>query len=145
MSNTSENSDVEQMGLHERLQLLKAINGVGGGREKAADDEPYAIFTDGEHADREFRRIPRPSYGQRKAVEEIRVKAKIVDEEVKEAICDELGWEAETKADESLSMMEYHKQILPLICREELPEDWDIENVSGYEVQRMLEDFLLGT
>jgi hypothetical protein len=120
------------------------LNGVTQGRKAAPDDEEYALFTTGDFNDRQFRRIPKPSYSQRIAVEEIRIKATVVSDEVKEAICKELGWK-EDKITDELSMMEYHEQILPLITRESLPGGWGIEDVSSYEAQRMLQDFLLGT
>jgi hypothetical protein len=144
MSNGSEN--IDDMGFEDRLALIKAMNGISDGQqqEPAADDETYAIFTDGDYAGREFKRIAKPSYGQRKNVEKIRIKTASVSPSVKDAICDELGWDKDDVTEE-LPMIEYHKQILPLITREDLPEGWNIEDVSSYEVTRMLHDFLLGT
>lgn len=148
MSNGSESLDKEIEGdltFEQRLQLAKVFQGIGGQEGPPPDDETYAIFTSGDHAGKEFKRISRPSYGQRKKVEEIRLKSKMVSESVKEAICEELGWDVKEKAPEELSMMEYHKQLLPLLTYEDLPEKWDIEDVSSHEVGRMLHDFLLGT
>lgn len=153
----TKNGNIEDF--REQLELMKALRGIGGG-EPAPDDEEYAIFTDGPHADRQFRRVAKPSYGQQKAVEEVRMAAKDVcfrlgrattrqefheqAKDLKERVCDELGWDPGEKISWELSGIDYHEKILPLVCRD-LPDEWDIDNVNGYEVERMLKDFLLDT
>ena len=154
MSNGSESMDkkFDELSFDEQLKVLQSVAGVQGA-EVADEEESYAIFTDGPLSDREFKRVPKPSYNKRIAVEEVRIKAKAIclarDEEkasqIKHAICQELGWDPEEKISNEHARITYHKKLIPLLVREDLPEEWDVGDSSSLEVERMLNDFLLST
>lgn len=134
----------EEMDFKQRLELIKALNGITNGQQETPpDDEKYAIFTAGELSEKEYRRVAKPPQSVAREVSKLRVIYSLVSDSVKEAICKEWGWEQD-KWTEELSRYDFQKKVLPLICRD-LPEDYDFDNTNGSEIDRMLHDFLLGT
>lgn len=142
MSNGSENMD--DMTFQERLQLIQALQGVKGDQQVPPDDETYAIFTAGDHADKEFKRLAKPPQSVARDVAVKRVNYSMVSDNVKEAICKEWGWDMAERCSDDLSRFAFQEQVLPLIARD-LPNDYDFDNTNGSEIDRMLHDFLLGT
>lgn len=147
MSNGSKSTkqEDEELTFAERLELIKAIQGIANGQQDVSpDDEQYAIFTAGDHADQEFRRIAKPPQSKAREVAKLRVQYSMISDSVKETICSEWGWDPEEKCSDKLSRFVFQKKVLPLICRD-LPEEYDFDNTNGAEIDRMLHDFLLGT
>lgn len=143
MSNGSASLDEQEMSFNQRLELIKAMQGITS-EEIPPDDEKYAIFTAGELAEKEYKRVAKPPQSVARQVSELRCCYSMVSENIKEAICKEWGWDMEDKCSEELSRYAFQEKVLPLICRD-LPEDHDFDNTNGSEIDRMLHDFLLGT
>lgn len=138
------------MDLDEKRDLLQNFLSMYGVQqqkyEPAPADETYAVFTSGEFADREFKRIPKPSYNQQESVAKVMLKAHkdIYPPQAKKALCKHHGID-EQEIKSELSQKQVDKQVLPLICNESLPDGWDIGDVSSAEVERMRIDFLSNT
>lgn len=141
---------IEEMDLDSKRDIIQqflSLYGVQQQKYEPADaDETYAIFTAGDFADKEFKRIPKPSYNQQEEVARVMLKAHedIYPGQAKRALCKHHGIDEEEIKSE-LSQKQVDQKVLPLICREDLPDGWDIGDVSSAEVERMRIDFLSDT
>lgn len=151
MSNSSKSMDKkdkkpDQLDFSERLaQAAQALGFQQQRLEPAEPDEEYGIFSSGDHASESFKRVPKPSYKLQEEVALILLKAQegVYPEQSKKAICSHNGIEEEQISKE-YSQKQVDEKLLPLISRD-LPEKWNINDVSSAEVARMRRDFLLDT
>lgn len=133
----------EDLSFEQRLQLIKAVYGVPDSDQTPPDNEEYAIFTSGPHAEKQYRRIAKPPQSRARDVQKLRLQSAMVSDSVKEAICKEWGWD-DKDPDDDLSRYAFQEKVLPLICLD-LPEEYEFDNTNGAEIDRMLHDFLLAT
>jgi hypothetical protein len=146
LENTDKDKDLTQQEFSRRLAEAAQVLGFQQQRiEPAPPDEEYGVFSSGEHADTPVRRMPKPSYRLQEEVAKVLLKAQegVYEIRSKQALCSHLGLQKSDIAQE-LSQKQLDERILPMIARE-LPEGWDIGDVSSAEVARMRRDFLLDT
>lgn len=145
--------DLKDIPTSELVQILGKVMGaenMAGITEDAPLDEEYKIFSEGPHSEQTFRRVANPCYGLQKRVMIVGMKCRAVHETAKHTAADHFGWDledeqAEHYPTEELGKFQMHEQILPMIVRGDLPEQWEPEHMSSKEVERMWKDFFLST
>lgn len=136
----------DQQDFTKKLAQAAQVLGFQQQRLEPADpDEGYGVFSSGDHAATEFKRVGKPSYKLQEQVAKVLIKAQegVYPEQAKKAICSHNGIDEEEISQE-YSQRQVDEKLLPLIARE-LPDKWSIEDVSSSEVGRMRRDFLLDT